>query len=330
MVVQATIAQQWEICLRNPDAPNEVYHYPYYLRSEDNDWAEFLELLAQISADRFVLVTEEALPAHLVSACAERLEQLAPCTVFSFPGGEATKNLVTVGELGNALLSAGVTRSSVIVALGGGPVGNVAGLLASLCLREIRAAACELVKNVLAIRPDMLDEVLALLRPDARYSQTQLARVIALCIEAKTSLMANDALEKHGALALEYGHTVGHSVELLSRGTLSHGEAIGIGMVVEAELSHQLGLLSAADVQLHYTLLHANGAPTAIPPEQHVERLLSLMRRDNKRGYLPPREDTIDLVLLEGLGRPKRTGQTLVTQVAERDVRAALTRCQVA
>ncbi len=155
-----------------------------------------------------------------------------------------------------------------------------------------------------------------------------MARLIELCIEAKTAIMANDALEKHEALALEYGHTVGHAVELLSRGTLSHGEAIGIGMVVEGDIARRLGMLSGDDFRLHQALLRANGVPTAIPAALETEHLLRIMHCDNKRGYLPEQEGTIDMVLLEAPGRPHRTGNTVLTHVEERDVRAALNRCR--
>lgn len=82
--------------------------------------------------------------------------------------------------------------------------------------REIRSAPCELIKNVLAIYPGQLAEVQSRLRPAADYSQEELAWFIDLCITAKSSVMASDALEKHWALVLEYGHTIGHALELFT------------------------------------------------------------------------------------------------------------------
>jgi len=52
--------------------------------------------------------------------------------------GEHAKNLVTIHGLGNDAIRAGATRRSCIIALGGGLVGNVAGLLAALFFRGAR------------------------------------------------------------------------------------------------------------------------------------------------------------------------------------------------
>jgi 3-dehydroquinate synthetase len=194
--------------------------------------------------------------------------------------------------------------------------------------REIRSALCELIKNVLAICPQLFDEIAGSLRPDARYSEAQIAHFVDLCIDAKCSVMRADALEKHEAVVLEYGHSVGHALELTSSGAFPHGLAVGVGMVVEATLAHHLGMLSWADLEAHYALLQANGASTAIPGDYSTETLLDIMRNDNKRGYLPYVPGRMDIVLLTGLGQPNRTGKTVLTQVDEEEVRAALDACR--
>jgi 3-dehydroquinate synthetase len=383
-MVQDMIALNWDMQLRNPDPPRESYSYRYYLRSSEHDWPEFLERLNLLCPDQVLLVAEKALPAHLTDSMAARLRTLVPCTVLTFEGGEEGKHLPTVSALLDEAIDADATRSSVVVALGGGLAGNVAGLMAGLCLRglplvhvpttllaqsdsvlslkqgvngrfgknhaglfkapafvwshlsfleslpprEIRAALCEVTKNALAIRPDQIPELLSIFRPHAHYSQEQLARLIELCIEAKTAIMANDALEKHEAVSLEYGHTVGHAIELAAKGTIPHGEAIGIGMIVEGDIARRLGMLDVSDFRMHQALLLANGAPITIPAVLETEHLLRIMRCDNKRGYVQRQEGTIDMVLLETLGRPHRTGNTVLTHVEERDVRAALNRCR--
>jgi len=379
-----SIALDREIRWNNPDPPYQVYAYPYHLRSGADAWEELSRKVRALQGDRFVIVTDAAFPAHLAEAVRRRLAAIAPCSLHAFHGGEQAKNLLTVYQLGNEALLEGAMRSSVVIALGGGLAGNVAGLLAGLFLRgarlvhipttllamsdsclslkqgvnsevgknhfgmfyqpefvwtdltflsvlpprEIQSALCELIKNVLAICPHLYDEIAATLRPDAFYTEHQLAHFIELCIDAKCSVMREDALEKHEAVVLEYGHSVGHALEMASHGTVPHGLAVGMGMVVDAELSRRLGLLSEHDLKAHYTLLRANGAPTALPAGYGSEDLLSIMRRDNKRGYLPAIPGTYDLILLERLGKPLRTGQTVLTQVDEEDVRAALEVCR--
>lgn len=386
MIVKDMLSLDREIRWKNPDPPQEEFSYSYHLRSGERAWSELVEMLGRFGADRFVIVSDDGFPRDRALAVRDRIATVAPCSLLTFEGREEAKNLLTVYELGNAALCEGATRSSVVVALGGGLTGNIAGLLAGLFLRgarlvhipttllamsdsclslkqgvnseqgknhfgmfypcqfvwtnlsfldalpprEIQSALCELIKNVLAICPQLYDEIAGVLRPDAVYSEAQLVRFIELCIDAKCSVMAEDALEKHQAVVLEYGHSIGHALELTSHGAVPHGLAVGVGMVVEATLSQRLGLLSRADLEAHYTLLRANGASMAIPQAYDVETLLAVMRNDNKRGYLPFVPGKMDIVLLRELGHPNRTGKTVLTQVDEVEVRAALEACRVA
>lgn len=380
VAISNNIDVEREILWKNPDPPYQVYSYPYYLHAGPDVWEALLTKLHALAADRFFIITDGSFPFPIAEDVKRRLASMVPCSLHVFSGGEQTKNLITVFQLGNEVLRKGATRASVIIALGGGLAGNIAGLLAGLFLRgarlvhipttllamsdsclslkqgvnselgknhfgmfyqpefvwtdlsflaslpprEIRSALCELIKNVLAICPDYFDEIAGVLRADAVYSQEQIAHFIDLCITAKCSVMRNDALEKHEAVVLEYGHSVGHALEMVSHGSIPHGLAIGIGMVIEAEISRQLGLLSQSDLEAHLTLLRANGAPTSIPTPYGVEELLSVLSKDNKRGYLPPVPGKLDIVLLKALGEPNRTGKTVITQVDEAVVRAAI------
>jgi 3-dehydroquinate synthetase len=356
-----------------------TYSYPYHLRSGDA-WPELLGKLHALEADHFVLVTDAAFPVRPAEEAWMRLSSIGRCTLLTFQGGEHAKNLVTIHGLGNDAIRAGATRRSCIIALGGGLVGNVAGLLAALFFRgarlvhipttllamsdsclslkqgvnsdagknhfgqfyppefvwadltylrdlptiEIQSALCELIKNVLAICPEHYDELASTLSQDGMYTEAQVQRFIALCIEAKCSVMGQDALEKQDAVILEYGHTVGHALELRSGGAIPHGLAVGMGMVVAARISHLLGMLSRQEEEAHRTLLRRNGAPTSIPLHVSAQELLELMAHDNKRGYLPPVHGKYDMVLLERLGVPHRTGGTVLMQVDEDTVRAGI------
>ncbi len=356
-----------------------TYAYPYHLRS-GQAWPELLEKLRLLEADHVVLVTDATFPTRLAEAAWMRLSSIGRCTLLTFQGGEHAKTLVTIHRLGNDAIRAGATRRSCIIALGGGLVGNVAGLLAALFFRgarlvhipttllamsdsclslkqgvnsdagknhfgqfyppefvwadltylrelptiEIQSALCELIKNVLAICPQHYDELASTLRQDGMYPEAQVQRFIALCIEAKCSVMGRDALEKRDAVILEYGHTVGHALELRSGGAIPHGLAVGIGMVVAARISRMLGMLSQREEEAHRTLLRRNGAPTRVPRHVSAQELLELMAHDNKRGYLPPVRGKYDMVLLERLGVPHRTGGTVLTHVEESTVHAAI------
>jgi 3-dehydroquinate synthetase len=197
-------------------------------------------------------------------------------------------------------------------------------ILHTLPAGEKRAALCETAKNVLAICPERYGELAELLRPEADYSDAELAWIVDLCLAAKQSVMAADPYEAHRALILEYGHTAGHAAEHLSCGRLGHGPAIAVGMLVAARVSARLGHLSAPGERAHRYLLERNGVAVSFPPGLTAEALLAAMRHDNKRGYQPPEPGRIDMVLLDALGRPHIEGGRLLTQVPEDVVLDAL------
>lgn len=373
-----------QIVWRNPDPPHGLFQFPYYLRSSDNNWRELQARLAQLQADRFFLISETGLPSSLKELVCEHINAVRPCLSLTFERGEENKNLLTLHRLIDGAIEAGATKASVVIALGGGLAGNVAGFLAGTLYRgirfvhvpttllaasdsvlslkqginsrrgknhvglfyapafvwsnldflqtlppdEIRSALCELIKNILTICPEHLEEVLSTLRINARYTPGQLARFIELCLEAKCSVMAEDALEKHRALLLEYGHTIGHALELAIPGRLTHGLAVGLGMAVEARISHLLGLLSEEDLAIHYRLLRANGALARIPEDYSTEKLFPFLEKDNKRGYRQLEKDQFDMVLLRGLGQPNMSDGTVLTRVDRAVVEAALVACR--
>jgi 3-dehydroquinate synthetase len=196
--------------------------------------------------------------------------------------------------------------------------------LATLPPAQIRAALNEAIKNVVAICPGRYEEMAARLRPDARYTQTEFAWFIGMCVDAKQEVMATDPQEKGRALVLEYGHTVGHAAELITEGGLSHGLAIGVGGLVAARVAAILGISDLGVESAHETLLQLNGAPTFFRAGLDPDRLMRAIRLDNKRGYIPHRPGYIDMILLAGLGQPHQVGGSIITQVPEAVVRAGI------
>jgi 3-dehydroquinate synthase len=97
---------------------------------------------------------------------------------------------------------------------------------------------------------------------------------------------------------LNFGHTFGHAIEAgLGYGEWLHGEAVGCGMVMAAELSHRLGLMPASFVQRLRSLIERAGLPVT-GPDLGVERYLELMRVDKKA-----EDGAIRFVVIEALGR---------------------------
>jgi len=85
-----------------------------------------------------VLITSETVGRLYGDRVAGRLRNLGPVHVFSIPDGEKAKSLATVTRIYGQMACAGIDRSAVVVSLGGGVVGDLAGFVASTYLRGVR------------------------------------------------------------------------------------------------------------------------------------------------------------------------------------------------
>jgi 3-dehydroquinate synthase len=101
-------------------------------------------------------------------------------------------------------------------------------------------------------------------------------------VEIKARVVAAD--EKEGGIRkiLNFGHTIGHAVELLSGYALLHGECVAIGMVAEARLATALGLADATLAPTIIDGLRAVGLPVALPAGMALDAVLAATRSDKK------------------------------------------------
>ena len=219
------------------------------------------------------------------------------------------------GKLGKNLMGCFHTPTSVLVDL---------SWLTTLPVREMRAGLCELIKNSLAIMPETTPTLSKVLRKDCRLSAKELLSLVDISIDAKVQVMKDDAREKHNGLALEYGHTIGHALELAAPGLLSHGEAVGVGMLCAADIAQRLYVLPEADVEQHHMLLAAIGVTRDLAHSINVDEVMRLLMFDNKRGYLKPGSDQIPMILLDKIGVLRRTGPAPLTAVPVSEVHHTL------
>ncbi|MFD0616148.1 2-deoxy-scyllo-inosose synthase [Paenibacillus sp. GCM10027629] len=195
--------------------------------------------------------------------------------------------------------------------------------LQSLPEREIRSGLCEFVKNVLAILPHEMEKHRNLLKASCLYRMEELQQVIELCIEAKMMVMRDDPYEKNHAVVLEYGHTIGHAMELIGNGKYTHGESIAFGMLCASTISRRLGLLKQSEADLHLELLELVGF-NAIPPISWITEIERYMLRDNKKGYRRYVPGNTGFVLLNGLGRLNQEAGSFITYVDDTLVRESI------
>jgi 3-dehydroquinate synthase len=172
--------------------------------------------------------------------------------------------------------------------------------LASLPPRERRAGLAEAVKYGMTLDADLL----AMLEQDgaqifAERGGARLTMLVARCAAIKARVVAMDETERGPREILNYGHTAGHAIEAAMKGALVHGEAIAIGMVVEAQVARRLHLLDAEACARQERVLARLGLPVRVPAIATPD-VLGAMRLDKKR-----REGRIRCSLPEGIGRTR-------------------------
>jgi 3-dehydroquinate synthetase len=99
----------------------------------------------------------------------------------------------------------------------------------------------------------------------------------------KIHFIEADPFEKGIRAALNYGHTVGHGVELASGFHLRHGEAVAIGMVVEARIAEKLSIATNGLSRQIACALAGIGLPIKIPSDLSKEAILQAMKVDKKK-----------------------------------------------
>lgn len=286
------------------------------------------------------IVTDRHVARHYLKPTVDSLKQagLDPVPIV-LPPGERTKTLATVARILDVLAGQRFERRSLVLALGGGVIGDVAGFAASIYQRGIPYVQVpttlvaqvdssvggktgvdhRLGKNLIGafhqpraviIDPFMLhtlprrewiaglaevikygviaDEAffgfLEASMPDLLKLDAQsVMRAVARSCEIKAEVVAADERESDRRRILNYGHTIGHALESLGGYTrLIHGEAVGIGLVAEAELGVHLGLCGGEVAARIRRLVQAAGLPDGLPSKTPFPRLWGAMQHDKK------------------------------------------------
>jgi 3-dehydroquinate synthase len=156
--------------------------------------------------------------------------------------------------------------------------------LATLPDREYRSGLAEIIKYGVIYDPALFArlerQMGALLKRDA----TALSAAIARSCKIKADVVGQDETESGLRAILNFGHTVGHGLEAISRyGTYLHGEAISIGQVAAARLSSQLLGFPEAQARRVEALLDQAGLPVSVRLDRAQRAKLSqAMRLDKK------------------------------------------------
>ncbi|MEO6224138.1 MAG: 3-dehydroquinate synthase [Vicinamibacterales bacterium] len=187
-------------------------------------------------------------------------------------------------------------------------------VLGTLPRREFRAGLYEAVKYGVIASRELFDRIATQLPDVFKKDPAILTALIAECCRIKAAVVMIDERERGPRRALNFGHTVGHALEAVSRyGRFLHGEAVGYGMLAAAALSHRRGVLPSADLKALQDIIGRMG-PLPSTADLKATEVLDAILKDKKvsRG-------TLHFVLPVCLGTT-----TVVSDVTHKELKAAL------
>lgn len=318
-----------------------------------------------IKGRQVLIVTNETVAPIYLDDVKSALTDYQVDTVI-LPDGEKYKDLDTLNMIFDELLDRRHNRTTTLVALGGGVIGDMTGFAAAtyqrgvsfiqvpttllsqvdssvggktavnhplgknmigafhqpqaviadtgtletLPLREMAAGMAEVIKYGLISDSEfylwLQDNVAGLMSGD----DESLAEAIYRSCENKADVVAQDEREGGIRATLNLGHTFGHAIEAhQGYGKWLHGEAVGAGMMMAADLSKRLGYLTEKDEHDLLRLLQAAHLPVKGPKDMSCDDYISRMAVDKK-----VLDGALRLVLLKGIG------QAYITSDVPRDL----------
>ena len=318
------------------------------------------DALSKLAQGRQVaVVTNDTVAALYEARLAASLAGATTRLSIRLPDGEAYKNWESLDRIFERLLRERFDRQCLLVALGGGVIGDITGFAAAVYQRGVdfvqvpttllaqvdssvggktainhplgknmigafyqpRLVLCDLstldtlperelsagLAEVIKYGPiadmaffDWLEEHMEAVR--AR-DKAALAQAVKRSCEIKAQVVGCDERESGLRAILNFGHTFGHAIEAgLGYGEWLHGEAVGCGMVMAADLSARLGLMPAEFVARVRLLCERAGLPV-VGPALGAERYLQLMQIDKKS-----EGGEIRFVVIDRLGSARMQG----------------------
>lgn len=323
-------------------------------------------------AYRYAIISDDQVARHWMAPAIAAISRAMPKAAISsttIPAGESSKSREQWSMLTDWLLSEGAGRDTVVIALGGGVVGDLAGFVAATYLRgvpvlqvpttllamvdasiggktgvdtprgknlvgafhqpaavlvdpiilstlpaaHLRAGVAEMIKHGAISDPAYFTLAAswgatlhrfghresALPQEHFDWPGSQTLDVIARSVATKADVVNADPMEKGRRAILNTGHTVAHALERETNYALLHGEAVAIGLVVEAELGEAAGITAKGTAHALRAALGGAGLPTTMPAGVVPHRLVDAMRVDKKS-----RGGSLAFALLSSIGTP--------------------------
>jgi 3-dehydroquinate synthase len=172
--------------------------------------------------------------------------------------------------------------------------------LPTLSDRDFAAGLAEVVKAGFIADGEILDLLRGKDLKTVRSDSDLIEELVTRAISVKAEVVSTDFRESFAREVLNYGHTLGHAIELESKFSLRHGECVSIGMAFMAQLQLALGLITSEVAQDHLNILQGLGLPVAYK-RQSWPALLANMSLDKKS-----RGKTLRFVTITSIGKTDR------------------------
>jgi 3-dehydroquinate synthase len=312
-------------------------------------------ILPHLKRKHVAIVTNTTVAPLYLDKLSQTLEAAGVSVIpIILPDGEAYKNTETLNKIYDALLQNRCERSTTLIALGGGVIGDLTGYAAATYLRgvpfiqipttllsqvdssvggktginhplgknmigafyqpqvvladidtlktlparELSAGMAEVIKYGLIRDAEFFNWLEAHIEQLMALEESAISEAIYRSCQNKADVVARDEHETGERALLNLGHTFGHAIEnAMGYGVWLHGEAVGVGTMMAADLSQRMGWLSAAEVARIHALLTKAKLPLEAP-KLGTDKYLELMQMDKKVA-----DGKIRLVLQQGIGQ---------------------------
>ena len=321
------------------------------------------QILALYDHTAYFVLCDSTIEKLLLPRVLDAIKKLKkPATIHVLSSGEKSKHFASLQLILESMYNAGFDRKAVVIALGGGVIGDIATTVAGLYYRgvdciqipttllsqvdsslggkgavdlgihkntiglikqpraviidptitislpkeQITSGMGEVVKYAIAMDKELFEK----LETANELDDETLAFIINRCIKLKMDIVTKDPDDIHGIRAtLNFGHTLGQAIELLSNHT--HGEAIAIGMHFALNLSVKTGLLSEETKERARMLLKKYNLPITLG-EKNPNTIINQMKKDKKTIA-----GSFRFVLLQDIGKVKTNQSISETMVEE-------------
>lgn len=321
---------------------------------------------------KICIISDSDVAKHYLNAVEEQLSKIADfVTSFVFTAGESSKNIDTVQKAYEHLILNQFDRNDMLVALGGGVVGDLTGFTAATYLRGIRFIQiptsllamvdssvggktgidflkyknmvgafyqpklvymnssvlhtlpeehyyngfAEIVKYGMIQDASFLTWIKEHMQKIHAHDEATLQEIVYRSCLFKRDIVQRDAMEKGERALLNYGHTLGHSIEKDSDFALLHGQCVALGMVAALQINVQRGTIPQEELLTFETLLKELNLPTRIINTIEIEKIIAGTKNDKKM-----EAGKIKFILLKGIGKGY-----IDNTVTEEEMKQALT-----